>query len=75
MLLPAPTDPRERMPQAGRKGGKLSCRSRNKKSVVAGEAKRNSSKLTGRRGNLYEKKGPMWKTWPRSWNVYENTGT
>jgi len=75
MLLPAPTHSRERMPQAGRIGVKLSCHIRDKKSVVAGEAKRNSSKLTVQRGNLYENKGPLWKTWPRSRNVYENTGT
>jgi hypothetical protein len=31
--------------------------------------------LTGRRGNVVENKGPLWKTWGRSWNVYENTGT
>jgi hypothetical protein len=63
------------MPQAGRKGGKLSCHAREKKPAVAGEAKKNSLKLTVQRGNLYENKGPLWKAWRRSRNVYENTGT
>jgi hypothetical protein len=61
--------------QAGRKARKWARCARDKKSAVAGEAKENSSKLTERRGNLYENKGPVWKTWERSWNVYENTDT
>jgi hypothetical protein len=32
-------------------------------------------KLTERRANVYENKGPAWKTRERSWNVYENKGT
>ena len=36
------------------------------------EQERNSSKLTGRRENVYENKGPLWKTCGRSWNVIEN---
>ena len=31
--------------------------------------------MNERRGNVYENKGPLWKTWGRSWNVYENKGT
>jgi hypothetical protein len=30
--------------------------------------------LNERTGNVVENKGPLWKTWGRSWNVYENTG-
>jgi hypothetical protein len=37
----------------------LACRAIDKKSAVAGEAKENSSKLTERRANLYENKGPV----------------
>jgi hypothetical protein len=61
--------------QAGRKARKWARRATDKKSSVSGETKKNSSKLSGRRWNLYENKGPPWKTWRRSWNVYENTGT
>jgi hypothetical protein len=27
--------------------------------------------LTEQSGNVIENKGPLWKTWGRSWNVYE----
>jgi hypothetical protein len=37
-------------------------RATDKKSFVAGGAKKNSSKLNERRGNVYENKGPLWKT-------------
>jgi hypothetical protein len=37
------------------------------------EAKKNSSKLNERTGNVYENKGALWKTRKRSGNVYENT--
>jgi hypothetical protein len=30
--------------------------------------------LTERRGNVIENKAPLWKTWRRSGNPYENTG-
>jgi hypothetical protein len=30
--------------------------------------------MNERRGNVYENKGPLWKTWGRSWNVLENKG-
>ena len=40
--------------------------------VAWGKARKNSSKLTGRRENVYENKGPLWKTCGRSWNVIEN---
>jgi hypothetical protein len=39
------------------------------------EAMKNSSKLNERSGNVYENKGPLWKTARRSWNVVENKGT
>jgi hypothetical protein len=63
------------MPQGGRKGGKLSCDPSDKKSVLAGKARRNSSKLTVQCANLYENKGLVWKVRLRSWNVHENKGT
>jgi hypothetical protein len=31
-------------------------------------------KLNERCGNVIENKGPLWKTWERSWNVYDNKG-
>ena len=31
--------------------------------------------LTERYANVIENKGTLWKTFGRSWNVYENTGT
>jgi hypothetical protein len=31
--------------------------------------------LNERTGNVFENKGALWKTWERSWNVHENTGT
>jgi hypothetical protein len=34
-----------------------------------------NSFLNERRGNITENKGPLWKTWQRSWNVHENKGT
>jgi hypothetical protein len=34
----------------------------------------NSCKLKEQSGNAYENKGPLWKTWERSWNVIENKG-
>ena len=40
-----------------------------------GKQKRGSSKLTERRANIYENKGPPWKTRGRSGNVHENTDT
>jgi hypothetical protein len=50
------------MCQAGRKARKWACHARDKKSVIAGEAKKNSSKMNEQCGNLYENKGPLWKT-------------
>jgi hypothetical protein len=32
-------------------------------------------KMNERYGNVYENKGPLWKTWGLSRNVYENKGT
>lgn len=47
-----------------------------KKSLIAGEArKEGSSKLAERHANVYENKGPLWKTQERSLNVFENKGT
>jgi hypothetical protein len=34
-----------------------------------------TSKMTERRANVIENKGPMWKPWGRSGNVIEKTGT
>jgi hypothetical protein len=68
--LPTP----ENVPK-GTESPQMGSPATDKKSAVTGEAKENSPKLTDRRGNLYENKGPPWKSWPRSWNVYENTGT
>jgi hypothetical protein len=48
---------------------------RTKSLPSGGEAKRNSSKMNERCGNVYENKGSLWKTWERGWNVYENKGT
>jgi hypothetical protein len=59
----------------GRKARKLVRHVTDNKSVVAGGAKENSSKLNERRGNVYENKGALWKIRGRNWNVYENTGT
>jgi hypothetical protein len=39
------------------------------------EQEENSSKLKERSLNVYENKGPLWKTPERSFNVYENKGT
>jgi hypothetical protein len=63
------------MRQAGRKACQLSRRAPDKKSFLAGEAKKNSSKLNGRSGNVYENKGSLWKTRGLSRNVYENKGS
>jgi hypothetical protein len=38
------------------------------------EAKKNSLKLTERRGNVYENKGPELKNQEQSRNLYENAG-
>jgi hypothetical protein len=62
------------MRQSGRKAGKLALRGTDKKSPVVGGAKRNSSKLSQRRVNVYENKEPLWKARGQSWNVYENKG-
>jgi len=63
------------MCQAGRKVRKWARRARDKKSVIAGEAKKNSSKMNERRGNLYENKGLPSKTRSQSGNVPENKGS
>ena len=42
---------------------------------LRGGRKENSSKLKERSGNVYENKGPLWKTCPESRNVIENKGT
>jgi hypothetical protein len=63
------------MCHAGPKVRKLTQRATDNKSGVAGEARKNSLKLTEQRGNLYENKGPLWKTGWQSGNVVENKGT
>jgi hypothetical protein len=63
------------MCHAGRKACKGARHTKDKKSAAREGAKKNSSKLTERSGNVYENKGPLWKTWGRSGNVYEKTGT
>ena len=74
MLLPAPTHSRE-------------CAKRDEKPPNWPAAQRTQSlqsderqerilqKMNEQRGNVYENKGPLWKTWRRSWNVVENKGT
>jgi hypothetical protein len=42
--------------------------------VLARGSKKNSLKLTAPSGNVYENKGPLWKTPERSGNVFENKG-
>jgi hypothetical protein len=39
---------------------------------MGGERKKNSLKLNEQRGNVYENKGPLWKTDWQSGNVTEN---
>jgi hypothetical protein len=63
------------MCQAGRKAPKLARRATDTKSAIWPEARKNSSKLNELLGNVYENKGPLWKTWSRSGNVTENKGT
>jgi hypothetical protein len=60
--------------QAGRKARQLARRVIDNKSVIAGEAKKGSLKLTELSANVYENKGPLRKTRWRSGNVYENKG-
>jgi hypothetical protein len=43
--------------------------------VFAGKAKKNSSELDERRTNVYENKGPLWKTCRGSGNVVDNKST
>jgi hypothetical protein len=42
------------------------------KSATGRERKKNSSKVNEQRGNVYENKGPLWKTGWKSGNVIEN---
>jgi hypothetical protein len=74
MLLRAPTHSRKRAKRDEKPANWLTA-PRAKSLSSEGEAKKNSLKLNGRRGNVYENKGPPWKTRGRSWNVYENKGT
>jgi hypothetical protein len=39
------------------------------------KAIKDSSKLTEQSGDVYENKGPLWKTWGQSGNVTENKGS
>src|SRR5208337_1563806 len=68
-------NPLPRMCQAGRKACQLSRRAADKKSVIAGKAKKNSSKLNDRSLYVYENKGLLCKTPAVSRNVYENKGS
>jgi hypothetical protein len=45
------------------------------KSATGREREENSSKVNEQCGNVYEKKGPLWKTGWKSGNVTENKGT
>jgi hypothetical protein len=63
------------MRQAGQEARKWARPTVDKKSVVAAEAKVNSSKLKERSRNVYENKGPLWKTRERGRNVFENKGS
>jgi hypothetical protein len=42
------------------------------KSATGRERKENSSKVNEQRGNVYENKGPLWKTGWQGGNVIEN---
>ena len=64
--------PLPRMCQARRKAHKFARRATDKKSILARQAKKDFLKLTERHGNVYESKGPLWKTWGRTGNVYQN---
>src|SRR5208337_2075330 len=68
-------NPLPRMCQARRKACQLSRHAPDKKSVLAGEAKKILQKMNEQRGNVYENKGPLWKTRYLSRNVYENKGS
>jgi hypothetical protein len=46
--------------RAGRSARQLASLLMDKKSAVAAKAKKNSSKLTERSGNVHENKGPLW---------------
>jgi hypothetical protein len=71
MLLPAQSHSRE-CAKRDEKPRKLVCYAKAKKSTATGNAKENSPKLTERSLNVYENKGPLWKTSERSLNLYEN---
>jgi hypothetical protein len=68
--------PLERAPESAPCGAKKSqigpARAKDNKLVPAGGARRNSSKLNERTGNVVENKGALWKTRERSWNVVDN---
>jgi hypothetical protein len=63
------------MCQAGRKARQWTRHARDKKSVIAGEAKKNSLKLNEQSGNVYENKGSLWKTRGRIGNLLEKKGS
>ena len=48
---------------------------RTESSSLHGKQVNDSTKKTERTGNVYENKGPLWKTWERPGNVYENKGS
>jgi hypothetical protein len=63
------------MCQAGRKACRLSRDTPDKKSTFSREAKNNSSKMNELSGDVFENKGPLWKTQRLSRNVYKKTGS
>jgi hypothetical protein len=60
--------------QAGRKARKRAPRATDKKSSAQGKQEKNALESNERRTNIYENKGPLWKTSAPSANVYGNKG-
>jgi hypothetical protein len=58
-----------------RKAHHLARHATDKKSLVAGKARKNFSKLIEQSGNVDENKGPLRRISERSGNVLENTST
>jgi hypothetical protein len=74
MLLPAQTRSRECAHRDEKPANSPTAR-RTAGLSYQGKDKKNSSKMNERRGNAYEKKGPLRKTGKRSGNVIENKDT
>ena len=58
-----------------RKARRDSCAATDSKSEPGRERRKEFLKMKERRGNVYENKGPLWKTGWQIGNVIENTGT